>query len=102
MGELAEQVGASTDEPWARFPGSSAAAALCRETADACADPTVTPHAVPELPTDIGRTPGGHATTQAALGRTLLDLTRTAPDAAKRIVTAQRRTSRRRPTSAAG
>ena len=31
--------------------------------------------------------PGGHATTQAALGRTLLDLTRTAPDAAKRVVT---------------
>ena len=42
---------------------------------------------MPALPTDIGRTPGGHATTQAALGRTLLDLTRTAPDAAKRIVT---------------
>ena len=42
---------------------------------------------MPELPTDIGRTPGGHATTQAALGRTLLDLTRTAPDAAKRVVT---------------
>ena len=87
MGELAEQVGASTEQPWARFPASSAAAALCRETAERLRRPTVTPHAVPELPTDIGRTPGGHATTQAALGRTLLDLTRTAPDAAKRIVT---------------
>ena len=86
-GELAEQVGASTDQPWARFPASSAAAALCRDTADRLRRPAVTPHAVPELPTDIGRTPGGHATTQAALGRTLLDLTRTAPDAAKRVVT---------------
>src|SRR6478752_6400441 len=86
-GQLAQQVGASTDQPWARFPASSAAAALCRDTAERLRRPAVTPHAVPELPTDIGRTPGGHATTQAALGRTLLDLTRTAPDAAKRVVT---------------
>jgi pyruvate dehydrogenase E1 component len=85
--ELAEQVGASTEEPWSRFPASSAAAALCRETAERLRRPPVSPNAVPELPTDIGRTPGGHATTQAALGRTLLDITRTAPDAAKRIVT---------------
>ena len=39
------------------------------------------------FPTDIGRTPKGTATTQAALGRVLLDLTREAPDAAKRVVT---------------
>ena len=32
-------------------------------------------------------TPSGTATTQAALGRTLLDLTRTAPDTAERVVT---------------
>ena len=87
MGELAEQVGASTEQPWARFPASSAAAALCRDTAERLRRQPVTPHSVPELPTDIGRTPGGHATTQAALGRTLLDLTRAAPDAAKRVVT---------------
>jgi pyruvate dehydrogenase E1 component len=86
-GQLAQQVGASTDQPWARFPASSAAAALCRDTAERLHRPPVTPHSVPALPTDIGRTPGGHATTQAALGRTLLDLTRTAPDAAKRVVT---------------
>jgi pyruvate dehydrogenase E1 component len=40
------------------------------------------------LPTDIGRpAPHGMATTQAALGRTLLDLTRDAPEAARRVVT---------------
>ena len=44
-------------------------------------------HHVPSIPTDIGRTPGGKATTQAALGRALLDLSRSAPEAAKRIVT---------------
>ncbi|MEU6265599.1 transketolase-like TK C-terminal-containing protein, partial [Saccharopolyspora shandongensis] len=36
---------------------------------------------------DIGRTPTGTTTTQAALGRALLDLTRGAPEAAARIVT---------------
>ena len=41
----------------------------------------------PVIPVDIGRTPRGTATTQAALGRALLDLTREAPDAAKRVVT---------------
>ncbi|MES9602710.1 hypothetical protein [Actinomadura sp. NPDC000929] len=39
------------------------------------------------MPDDIGRTPKGTATTQAALGRLLLDLTREAPDAAARVVT---------------
>jgi pyruvate dehydrogenase E1 component len=43
--------------------------------------------AVAAIPTDIGRTPAGTATTQAALGRVLLDLTRQAPDAARRVVT---------------
>src|SRR5207245_591182 len=41
----------------------------------------------PALPVDIGRTPSGTTTTQAALGRLLLDLTRQAPDAARRVVT---------------
>ncbi|WP_460369936.1 transketolase-like TK C-terminal-containing protein, partial [Actinocorallia lasiicapitis] len=46
---------------------------------------TATP--APALSADIGRTPTGTSTTQAALGRTLMDLTRTAPEAARRIVT---------------
>jgi pyruvate dehydrogenase E1 component len=43
--------------------------------------------APPAVPADLGRTPSGTATTQAALGRALLDLTRSAPDAAARVVT---------------
>jgi pyruvate dehydrogenase E1 component len=39
------------------------------------------------VPTDFGRTPSGTVTTQAALGRALLDLTRSAPAAAARVVT---------------
>jgi pyruvate dehydrogenase E1 component len=87
IGQIAQQVGASADEPWAPFADDSPAAALCRETAERLRREPVTPRAVPALPTDIGRTPAGTATTQAALGRALLDLTRAAPDAAQRIVT---------------
>ena len=74
-------------EPGRRFPPRRPPRRCAATPPSACAARPVTPHAVPALPTDIGRTPGGHATTQAALGRTLLDLTRTAPDAAKRVVT---------------
>ena len=87
MGELAQRVGAAADDPWAPFPADSAAATLCHETAERLRREPVVPRPVPALPTDIGRTPSGTATTQAALGRALLDLTRAAPDAAKRIVT---------------
>ncbi len=41
----------------------------------------------PAPPLDLGRTPAGVAATQAALGRTLLDLTRAAPEVARRVVT---------------
>ena len=57
----------------------STAARLRRDPAPAAAPPAV--------PADLGRTPSGTATTQAALGRALLDLTRAAPDAAARVVT---------------
>jgi len=40
-----------------------------------------------DVPLDPGRTPTGTATTQAALGRTLLDLRRAAPAVGARIVT---------------
>jgi pyruvate dehydrogenase E1 component len=87
LGELAERVGADVGAPWDRFPAGSPAAELCAATADRLRRGPVEPSPVPTLPTDIGRTPAGTATTQAALGRTLLDLTREAPEAARRVVT---------------
>ncbi|MEU6745943.1 pyruvate dehydrogenase [Spirillospora sp. NPDC046719] len=86
LAELAARVGACIDDPWARFPAGSAAE-LCTRTAERLRRPPVTPTTVPPIPTDLGRTPTGRATTQAALGRTLLDLTRQAPEAARRVVT---------------
>ncbi len=87
VAQLAGEVGADPAQPWARFADGTAAAALCAARATALARPPVP--SLPELavPTDLGRTPKGTATTQAALGRTLLDLNRAAPEVGARVVT---------------
>ena len=88
IGELAAQLGADPEQPWQRPASSdSAAGALCEQTARRLRRPLLPPHAPPLVPPDLGRTPTGVATTQAALGRALLDLTREAPEAARRVVT---------------
>ncbi|MGD9526593.1 transketolase-like TK C-terminal-containing protein [Pseudonocardia sp.] len=87
LADLAAKVGTDVEDPWARFAADSDAGLLCAEVAQRLRrDPVPAPPVV-KLPEDIGRTPGGTATTQAALGRTLLDLTRSAPQAARRVVT---------------
>jgi len=85
--QLAEQLGTDPDDPWAAFPPNSAEAALCAATAARLHRDPVAAATPPAVPADLGRTPAGTATTQAALGRALLDLTRSAPDAAARVVT---------------
>ncbi|WP_425546110.1 transketolase-like TK C-terminal-containing protein [Amycolatopsis albidoflavus] len=87
LGSLASRVGISLDNPWQKFPDGSAAAQLCASTATRLERETVSLQPVPALPSDIGRTPSGRTTTQAALGRALLDLTREAPEAAELVVT---------------
>jgi pyruvate dehydrogenase E1 component len=85
--ELAAHLGADADQPWRRPAPGGAAARLCAQTAERLKRPAIAPRKPPDVPEDLGRTPTGVATTQAALGRTLLDLTREAPDAAGRVVT---------------
>ncbi|MGH3435738.1 MAG: transketolase-like TK C-terminal-containing protein [Sciscionella sp.] len=87
MRELADALGGDADRPWAPLAEGSAPARLCAATARRLRRPPVPAQQAPELPVDIGRTPSGTATSQAALGRVLLDLTREAPEAAKRVVT---------------
>ncbi|MFG2004018.1 pyruvate dehydrogenase [Spirillospora sp. NPDC048911] len=87
LGEMATRMGTDTDDPWQSFPEGSPAQALCVRTAQRLRRPDTPSLAAPDLPTDIGRIPSGVATTQAALGRVLLDLTREAPEAARRVVT---------------
>jgi pyruvate dehydrogenase E1 component len=87
LGELAALLGADPGRPWNRSAADSAAGELCEQAARRLRRPLLPPHAPPGVPPDLGRTPTGVATTQAALGRALLDLTREAPEAARRVVT---------------
>ncbi|MEV6621309.1 pyruvate dehydrogenase [Amycolatopsis sp. NPDC051106] len=87
MEELASSLGTDLASPWEGFAEGTSEAALCAEVASRLRRPDVPSAPSLELPVDIGRTPSGTATTQAALGRVLLDLTREAPEAAKRVVT---------------
>ncbi|NUP03973.1 MAG: pyruvate dehydrogenase [Nonomuraea sp.] len=84
---LAVRTGMSPDKPWARFDPGSAPGRLCAETALRLRREPVPTAPVAKIPSDMGRTPSGRTTTQAALGRTLLDLTRAAPEAARQVVT---------------
>lgn len=84
---LAGRLGMDPLQPWQRFDSDSAAGRLCLQTASRLRREAIPVVDHPTIPVDIGRTPKGTATTQAALGRALLDLTREAPDAAKRVVT---------------
>jgi len=84
---LAEELGSDPQDPWVTFDADSDAGQLCASTAARLRREPIPTSAPPVIPTDIGRTPKGTATTQAALGRTLLDLTREAPEAARRVVT---------------
>ncbi|MEV6426314.1 pyruvate dehydrogenase [Nocardia sp. NPDC051463] len=84
---LAGDLAMDPQRPWGRFDIATAAGQLCAQTAARLRrDPAPMP-TLPAVPADFGRTPKGSATTQAALGRTLLDLTRAAPEAAGRVVT---------------
>jgi pyruvate dehydrogenase E1 component len=87
LGELARRLGADVDDPWAAFPATGPAGRLCAATAARLGRPNVPPCPELTVPLDLGRTPAGTATTQAALGRALLDLNRAAPEVGARVVT---------------
>jgi pyruvate dehydrogenase E1 component len=84
---LAARLHMDAQNPWQRFDSDSDAGRLCAQAAARLEREQIPTRNAPALPTDIGRTPKGTVTTQAALGRVLLDLTREAPEAAKRVVT---------------
>jgi pyruvate dehydrogenase E1 component len=87
MTQLASALGADPADPWARFAPGSQAELLCADAAGRLRRPAVPAAAPPAAPADFGRTPTGTTTTQAALGRALLDLSRSAPAVARRVVT---------------
>ncbi len=85
--ELSVSLGEDPARPWRRFDDGSPAAELCRATAERLQRAPLPNGDPPAVPTDLGRVPPAVSTTQAALGRALLDLTREAPDVARRVVT---------------
>ncbi|REE95075.1 transketolase-like TK C-terminal-containing protein [Thermomonospora umbrina] len=87
MTELARRLGIDPAHPWTRPSPQSDADRLLAQAAARLRRPDTPPAAAPAVPTDLGRTPSGIQATQTALGRTLLELNRTAPGAAERIVT---------------
>ena len=87
MRDLAAGLGVSLDDPWQRFDDGSAEADLCARTAARLRRDSVPPTTPPIVPTDLGRRIVGHSSTQQALGRFLLDLSREAPAVARRVVT---------------
>ena len=87
MQQLASLLGADLSDPWQRFDPSSAAGRLCAAAAARVRrDPLPLPVPV-VVPKDLGRTRTGSTTTQAALGRSLLDLIRAHPGVGERVVT---------------
>ncbi|HEV7656442.1 MAG TPA: pyruvate dehydrogenase [Mycobacteriales bacterium] len=84
---LALRLGLDPADPWAAFGDGSPPAQLLAAAADRLRRPAVSTVDAPAVPADLGRTPHGTATTQAALGRTLLDLNRAAPAVGERVVT---------------
>ena len=87
LAALADRLGLDPADPWARFPAGSAPAGLLAAAADRLRRAPVSTVDSPAVPADLGRTPHGTGTTQAALGRTLLDLNRAAPAVGARVVT---------------
>ncbi|CDQ45559.1 transketolase-like TK C-terminal-containing protein [Mycolicibacterium neoaurum] len=85
--QLAAELGMDPAHPWVRFDPDSIPGRVCAAAAQRLHRESVELVTAPVIPADIGRTPAGVSTTQAALGRALLDLSRLAPDAAKRVVT---------------
>ncbi|WP_433784672.1 transketolase-like TK C-terminal-containing protein [Actinomycetospora sp. CA-101289] len=87
MRALATDLGTDLDDPWAPLPADSPAAALCAAAARRLRRNGHPDRQTTDVPVDAGRAPTGTGNTQQALGRALLDLTRSAPDAARRVVT---------------
>ncbi len=84
---LGRRLGRDPQHPWGRFADDSAAGRLCGSRAGELRRPEPPSVAPPSVPTDFGRTPAGTTSTQASLGRVLLDLSREALPVAQRVVT---------------
>ncbi|MEU8248062.1 pyruvate dehydrogenase [Nonomuraea sp. NPDC048916] len=85
--QLARDLGADPEDPWRRFPEDSPEAALCEATGRRLMRAQLPSSVPPTVPPEVSNGHRGRLTTQQSLGRVLLDLSRRAPDVARRVVT---------------
>jgi pyruvate dehydrogenase E1 component len=85
--ELAGQLGADADDPWAAFGDETPEGDLCRRAREVLRRETVELRQAPRVPVDVGRNHGGVVSTQQAFGRFFVDLSHAAPEVAAHVVT---------------
>ena len=85
--EFAESLRRDTGAPWAPLDPDSPAGKLCARVSTRLERSPLEPTEPPAVPVQLGREHRGAQSTQAALGRVLTDLSRGAPDVARRVVT---------------
>jgi len=85
--QLADTLHADHRDPWAEFdPGSPESELCARAAARLRRSPATAPLPL-SVPPDLGRTHTPTSSTQQALGRIIVDIDRSAPELARRIVT---------------
>jgi pyruvate dehydrogenase E1 component len=85
--QLGLDLGADPVAPWANFAPDSPEGLACAAAARRLSRPAPQPRAPLRPPTEFDRAHQGRESTQQALGRFLLDLSRAAPEIAARVVT---------------
>jgi pyruvate dehydrogenase E1 component len=87
MEELAALSGMSLQSPWRKFTPGTEEDKVCLEAKQQLRRPEIQAHEIAALPDSLPWSYKAVVSTQAALGRFLSDLKRSAPDAAARVVT---------------
>ncbi len=85
--QLGLELGADPEHPWAKFPAGSPESAICDLAAKRLTRPELKPSPPAKPPPEVGTARRGSESTQQALGRFLLGLSRVAPEVASRVVT---------------
>jgi pyruvate dehydrogenase E1 component len=85
--QLAVELGADHEDPWAEFAQGTDEWSLCRQTAERLQRARLEPRRPPAIPAEFAHPHRGTTSTQQSFGRFFLDLARAAPDAASRTVT---------------
>jgi len=84
--QLALDLGADAEHPWARFADDTPEAQLCAGAAERLAREAVVKRAPPPMPADVGRAHTGAVSTQQAFGRFFMDLAHAAPEVSASVV----------------